>query len=435
MVRPNVVRLIVPILVLLPSLVSAVKEQQIKGTAGVLTVDAAVTEALRNNPNLSARRADAEAMARIPSQRGALPDPMLGLGALNLPTDSFALDQEPMTQLQVGLSQELPFPGKLGLRRQIAERESKASSEQASEVRVQLIKDVKIAWWQLFFLDRALETVQRNQELLRNFLKIAGTKYETGKGLQQDVLLAQLELSRLKDKELTLQGKRGVAQALLGELMDWPGGASLRLPSTADDKLPSLPPQEALYEKARTARPLLAQRLRLQEAARGRLDLSKKDYLPDFKLGVAYGFRQGENADGSARSDFASVMLSLNLPLWAGSKQSQAEKQRVHELFAAKDELRDAHAQVRAGISRAIADFRRAREQVGLFKSGIIPQARQTVASMLAGYQVDKVDFLNLVRSQITLYDYETQYWQALSEARQALARLAAAIGAEDVGE
>ena len=435
MARAYSMRLILPVLLLIPSLVSATQEQQPKGTVGVLTVEAAVTEALRNNPRLSAQRAHAEAKARLPSQRGALPDPSLSLNALNLPTDSFALGQEPMTQLQVGLSQKFPFPGKLGLRRRIAERESEASNEQASEVRVQLIKDVKIAWWQLFFLDRALETVQTNQELLRQFLEIAGTKYETGQGLQQDVLLAQLELSRLLDRELTLQGKRRVAEALLGEFMDRPGGAVLRLPSTADDRLQSLPPQKTLYEKARTARPLLAQQLRLQEAARGRLDLSKKDYMPDFKLGVAYGFRQGENLDGSARSDFASVMLSLNLPLYAGSKQSQAEKQRVHELFAAKDELREAHARVRAAVSQAMADFRRAREQVALFKNGIIPQARQTVASMLAGYQVDKVDFLNLVRSQITLYDYETQYWQALSEAEQALAKIAAAIGAENLDE
>ena len=234
---------------------------------------------------------------------------------------------------------------------------------------------------------------------------------------------------------MTLRGKRRVAEVRLGEFMDRPGGLALRLPSTADDKLPSLPPEETLFEKARTARPLLARQLRLQEAARGRLDLSKKDYMPDFKLGVAYGFRQGDNLDGSARSDFASVMLSLDLPLYAGSKQDEAVKQRVHELFAAKDELRAAHARVRAGISQAMADFRRAREQVGLFKSGIIPQARLTVASMLAGYQVDKVDFLNLVRSQITLYDYETQYWQALSEARQALAKIAAAIGAENIDE
>ena len=435
MARPGCVRLILPTLLLIPFSLSASKAQPVEGATGVLTLEAAVTEALQQNPKLSARQAHSDAKARLPSQRGALPDPSLSFKALNLPTDTFALDQEPMTQLQVGLNQTFPFPGKLGLRQRIAERESGASNEQTSEVRIQLVRDVKTIWWQLFFLDRALETVQRNQELLHQFVEVAETKYEVGLGLQQDVLLAQLELSRLLDNELTLQGKRRVAEASLAEFMDYSGEVSLKLPSTADDELPRLPPDEVLLEKARTARPLLAQRLRLQEAARSRLDLSEKDYMPDFKLGVAYGFRQGDNLDGSARSDFASVMLSVNLPLYAGSKQDQAVKQRAYELSAAKDELREAHAQMRASVSQAIADYGRARDQVGLFKNGIIPQAQQTVESMLAGYQVGVVDFLNLVRSQIMLYNYETQYWQALSEARQAHARLAAAIGSEGIDE
>ncbi|HHL45230.1 MAG TPA: transporter, partial [Gammaproteobacteria bacterium] len=97
--------------------------------------------------------------------------------------------------------------------------------------------------------------------------------------------------------------------------------------------------------------------------------------------------------------------------------------------------LHQQQLQVAAEIGRALSDYRRSAEQAVLFKSGIIPQASQTVASMLAGYQVNKVDFLNLVRSQITLYNYETQYWKALSESRQALARLVSAVGEEDIYE
>ncbi len=92
-------------------------------------------------------------------------------------------------------------------------------------------------------------------------------------------------------------------------------------------------------------------------------------------------------------------------------------------------------ARVQAEISAALADYRRASEQVQLSRTGIIPQARQSVASMLSGYQVNKVDFLNLVRAQITLYEYETQYWKSFSEAKQALARLSAAVGEEVAGE
>ncbi|MEN8261386.1 MAG: TolC family protein, partial [Pseudomonadota bacterium] len=109
--------------------------------------------------------------------------------------------------------------------------------------------------------------------------------------------------------------------------------------------------------------------------------------------------------------------------------------QHTSELLQQNYSLQDEWDQVRARISSALADYERARQQAVLFESGIIPQARQTVASMPAGYQVNKVDFLNLVRSQITLFNYETQYWRALSEANQSLAKLAAAVGKEAIHE
>jgi outer membrane protein TolC len=101
------------------------------------------------------------------------------------------------------------------------------------------------------------------------------------------------------------------------------------------------------------------------------------------------------------------------------------------ERYALQNELNAAYAE----ISQASADYTQAREAYTLFGTGIIPQARQTVQSMLAGYQVNEVDFLNLVRSQITLFSYETQYWRSLSVANQALARLYAAVGGEIVHE
>jgi len=127
------------------------------------------------------------------------------------------------------------------------------------------------------------------------------------------------------------------------------------------------------------------------------------------------------------------MRLSMTVPLYFSSKQDKAVNQRSYELMQKKYALQDEWNQVREDISKAVSDFRRSKNQTVLFKSGIIPQARQTVASMLSGYQVDKVDFLNLVRSQITLYNYEIQYWKVLTEANQALAQLTAMIGKEGI--
>jgi outer membrane protein TolC len=97
--------------------------------------------------------------------------------------------------------------------------------------------------------------------------------------------------------------------------------------------------------------------------------------------------------------------------------------------------LIDEKSMVMAAISSAVTDYQEAKQQFSLYGTGIVPQAQQTVQSMLAGYQVSEVDFLNLVRSQMTLFNYELQYWKALSNAKQALARLEAAVGEETVYE
>jgi outer membrane protein TolC len=201
--------------------------------------------------------------------------------------------------------------------------------------------------------------------------------------------------------------------------------------------LPDLASEADLYRKAEIARPLLQQLETRVDAARSRLDLAKRDYYPDFKVGVTYGDRSGVNPMpvGGARSDFVSVMLGVKVPLHAGRRQSKVVSQRGLEIETSRYALLDERGLVRGAIAAAVTDYGRAKQQLSLFETGIVPQAEQTVNSMLAGYQVSEVDFLNLLRSQMTLFDYELRYWKALSEAKQALAQLEAAVGEETIYE
>ena len=405
--------------------------------SSVLNEHSAVEVAVSDNPNLAEVQERYKALLEVPSQVGALPDPMVSLNAMNFPTDSFDRDQEPMTQLQVGVIQVIPFPGKLGLKEEAAEYDAKAAGHSVDEVRLLLVKNVKSKWWQLYYLDRALDTVKSNQALLQQFITVAQTKYETGKGLQQDVLLAQLELSRLMDQEIQLKAIRRNQAIKLNILMDRPANDVIVLPDQVSKLMPALADENALYLQAESSRPLLKKMETKIEAAQSRLDLAKRDYYPDFKLGVTYGDRTGDNPPpmGGSRSDFFSVMVGVKVPLYSGRKQSKAVSQRSSELQMNRYALLDEKGLVMAAISSAVTDYQEAKQQFSLYGSGIVPQAQQTVQSMLAGYRVSEVDFLNLVRSQMTLFNYELQYWKALSDAKQALARLEAAVGEESVYE
>jgi len=410
--------------------ITAMTAQQAQATDSVLSLQRAEMLALENNQALAAAGKTAKAMAAIPAQVGTLSDPVLSLNAMNLPVDSFSTTAENMTQMQVGLSQALPFPGKLSLREKAADFEAIAASHSADEMRIVVLRNTRLVWWNLFFLDRAISIVQRNQVLLRQFVRIAETKYKTGQGLQSDVLLAQVELSKLLDIEISLKASRRAQAAQMNALLDRVANVPVVLPGKTDEALSVIPDIDSLRALAADARPVLAVRRSQLDAAHTRVDLAEKDYYPDFKLGGAYGFRQGINpVNRQSRPDFASVMLSMTLPIYTNTKQDRALEQRRAEVAREEFNLEDQVVAVDAEIERALADYRAGYEQSSLFKTGIIPQASQTVASMLAAYQVNKVDFLNLVRAQITLYNYETQYWKALSSARQSWARLESAVG------
>ena len=397
----------------------------------VLTLESAIEEARLNNPGLAKTKARAEAMATLPSQMGALPDPMLSVGVMNLPTDTYDFEQEPMTQLRVGVSQKIPFFGKRKFRKRAAQEKALAASDLVDEEGLKLTSQVKTVWWKLFYLDHALEIVRRNQGLLRNFVDIASTKYKVGKGLQQDVLLAQVELSKLLDKQIQFKGKRKSAAAKLNALLNRPIDQDVELPTDTPIILPPPLTIAELQQLAHEHRPLLSAKQNQVRAANEQLHLAKRSYYPDLNVGLAYGYRQGTNMNGTERADFASLMLGINLPIYAGSKQSKAVKQQSANITQQQKALEAIRGNIEASIITNLSDYQRARQQAELFLYGIIPQSRQTVSSMLAGYQVNKVDFLNLVRAQITLYNYETLYWKAVSDARQALAKLTATVGKE----
>ena len=400
---------------------------------GHLTLDQAVQTALAANPHLAAVAARAEALQTVPAQARTLPDPVLGLNAMNLPVDSFNLHQEPMTQLQLTFSQMIPYPGKRQLMADAAGFEAEAGLAHAEDVRLELSGQVRAAWWRLFQHDRALEIVGQNTRLMRDVIQIAQARYEVGDGLQQDVLLAQLELSRLLEREMRLNGMRSRAETALGALLDRPAGQPIVLPRQPGNMLlPDIPTDEELVRAAVADRPALAAQQAMMGAARARLSLAELNLRPNLMVGAGYGLRQGDDPfRGGKRPNFLSLMFGVTVPLYAESKQRKAIEQQSHEVSRQEFSYDDALRSIRAAIAGHRADYESAREQVTLLESAIIPQAQHTAASMLAGYRVNEVDFLNVVNSQITLYNSQINYWDALGTAKAALAMLASSAGME----
>ncbi|HEY5718675.1 MAG TPA: TolC family protein [Motiliproteus sp.] len=395
-----------------------------------LSLSAAQQRALAASPRLAQIDARYQAALTLPSQAATLPDPILNIGLLSVPTDTFNLDQEAMTQLQLGISQPIPWFGKLDLAAAVAERNADAAGEALAEARNMLRRDVARSWWALFYLDHALQVVEENLNRLREFNRIAQSRYRVGNGLQQDALQAQLELSTQLEQRVRLEGLRRSAAAQFNALLALPGEQPVTLAPVERFTLQPLGPEQRLVERALQHRPAIRRQQQLVEAARERRKLAQRDLYPDLTLGAAYGYRQ-DAPNGLERADLVSVTLGIKLPLYGGSKQHKAVEQRGAELIAEQQALYESQLAVRAETLAALADYQRAREQAELLQQGIIPQAKQTVASMQSGYQVGKVDFNALIRAQLLVNNVQLQYWAAVRDAEQARATLIAAVGGD----
>lgn len=395
-----------------------------------LSLDAAVSLALANNPSLAEIKARAEAMAAVAPQAGSLPDPTLSVEMLNLPADSFDVREDFMTMVDVGLSQTVPFPGKLALKEQAAGLEAEAAAQTVEEARLRLVRDVKLRWWELFYLERTLEILADTETSLHDVIRTVQSRYRVGEAPQQDVLQAQLELSKLGEERLIHTAMHHREAARLNALLDRPPTTLFYLAYGEPQALPEMLAEEQLDEAAEQARPLLNQKRRAVDAAQTRLELAKKDYYPDLTFSAGYAFRD-RAPNGENRSDFVRFGVSLNLPVYAGRKQAKAVDQQQSEWLRQKYALQDALRKVQADIAATLSDYRRAKDHHALLRHEIIPLAEQTVASLRANFEVGKAGMADLLRATANLRNAEIQAWLAYARAQQALARLTAAAGQE----
>ena len=379
-----------------------------------------IQEALENNPGLEAAVLRAQSAEKVISQAGALPDPQLNLGLLNLPVNSFAFDQEPMTGKLIGIMQKFPFPGKQGLAKEMAEFEAGAVKYQQKEVRNQIVQMVKSAYYNLYAFDRAIETVQKNQTLMEQFIRIAETKYSTGTGLQQDVLRAQVEFSKLEDDLIMWQQKRRAATARLNAILNRP--VDSQFDKTARDLvLPESQASGSPTETIEQQRPLLlAWKERIQKAESS-VKLARRDYWPNFTVGASY--RQRDNlSNGVVMHDFFSATLSINIPLFFKRKQGAKVAEKELAFSALNAQYKNIYIGVLSNLEGIEAEMERNRKRVELYRGGILIQAQQSLESAQAGYQVGKVDFLTLINNWMMLQNYEMQYFFAMADFHKAMA-------------
>jgi outer membrane protein, heavy metal efflux system len=383
-----------------------------------LSADALVREVVARNPTLPQMLAAWQAAeARYP-QVTSLDDPMMGVQLAPGAWGSRDLDGG----VRVEISQRCPWPGKLALRGENARAEAMAAREEVEDARLDLVERARAAFAEYYLAARALEVNEEGLRLLEEFRKNAEARYKVGTVTQQDVLQAQVEVGRERQRRLTLLRMRRVAAARLNTLMHLPPDSPLPPPPARVPLADALPPVDQLRAQALERRPdlrALADRLAAEKAA---LALACKEFYPDFEVMAAY------DSIWQEKPLRPQVGVRFNLPVrkerrHAAVAEAQARvAQRVAELARRAD-------QAAFEVQQAYEQVAESEKSVRLYEGTILPAARRNVESAQSAYVTARIPFLSLVEAERNLVGLRERYHEAVADYLRRRAALDRAVG------
>jgi len=393
-------------------------------------LQALVEEALKANAEVKQMRASFKASKETIRSAGALDDPEIGFSMKDIPTDTWAMNREPMSQKMLEMAQRFPFFGKRRLRSEVAAEQSHSEEytyhDKVNEVRAKVVA----AYWSLSMAYSDFDLTQRSKQAWEQVVKVAETRYAVGQGLQADVLQAQVELGNYLDRLFQWTQKQQSFQAELNALRSSPPQTSVARPQPLKPRVFALKLDELLAQaESRPQLQALKALITKQEKA---VDLAKKDYFPDMTVGAAYGFRDTLAPPfNQKQADMFTGRVMFNIPIWQGSKIKPKIREEMAKQDAAKEAHQSALNQLAAAIKDRHAKLQRLAKQIALFDQGIIPQARQAASASLAAYQVGTLPYSQLYQSQIAVYGTEMQLQEYLKDFEENWAELEWLVGAE----
>ena len=338
---------------------------------------------------------------------GSLDDLRLGLGIMNLPTDTFSFDQEAMTQKQVFIAQKFPWFGKLDLKSQRATLKAMRQKAVLEAKRLELARKIAVFYYELGFVTTSMEINKRLTETVSQLLTVAETRYATGRGLQQDVLQAQVELSKLLDENIKLEGMYRVLEDQINELLNRESFTPIQPPKSLS--YPDFQLQvKDLQDRALKENPLLRVRQAEINIAMVEIQLARKNYWPDIDFKLAYGQRE-EDLRGRDLADLVSASVTMNLPLWQKKRQDPKLAATKNGHQAAMKFYQNLVASLPHRVDALATEIRYTQKNYRLLSDALLVQADQWARSSLLAYEVGSVEFNTMIVAQIRLLRFELQ--------------------------
>jgi outer membrane protein TolC len=381
-----------------------------------------IREAEQNNPEIAAADRGYIAATKMASQESALPPTQLTIQQFSVgsPRPLAGYTNSDFAYIGLGVSQEVPYPGKRGLRAQLANREAEVRHIQIESMRRTVIDKLKATYFRLAYLQQTLSVLERNDQLLKDVEQIVESHYRVGQGNQQDVLKAQLQHTKIL-QEITMHHRAvGQLQAQLKQLLNRPQ-------ESPDLQTEPLAPRLLTHTFSELSGMLKQQNpdVQVQQAmlnkTESQIALAKKEFRPDFAVQYMY-----ENTDRKFR-DYYMASFSITLP---------NRSRRKAELAEAEANREQANKQLEAELQRRMAEVKdqyvvaqTSEEQLKIYSDGLIPQSDATFRSAMAAYQANRQDFQTLLSSFMDVLNLQLEYQRELADHEIALAHLETLTG------
>ncbi len=396
---------------------------------------ALIARATSANPRLRATAARTQAARARIGPAGSRPDPMLMSGLQNFPLFRPGFTDE-MTMKMVGISQTVLFPGKQRLRREVAERDADAVVALDRVARAELVATVKAAWYEIAYLDAALELTRQQRTVLDGVAAVAMARYDAGAGSQADVLTARIDAAKLRDDELGLQAERTSSVATLNAQLDRASdtpvstvtiSARLRraaMPDTLDAQRSPFPALSDLQMRAMQAAPILVGHQREIDAQTHRIALARMEARPDFDVVVQYGQR-------NRLPDMLTLQVAIPLRLQQRTNQGEVIASARAEAAALEAEHDTQRNEVYGTIASLLTSAERARARLALYQASVMPQRRAAVDAALASYRGNSGSLAQVLSAEAALLNDTMTAARALSEFAKSVAALELIVGSE----
>ena len=376
-------------------------------------------EASHRNPDIAAALNAWQATAQVATQVSTLSDPQLTVQhvAVGSPRPFAGYSNSDFAYIGFGVSQDLPWPGKLRLRAEAADRDSAATRQKFEATRRDVFRQIAATYFQLGYIQKTLGVLERNQELLDQIEKIADARYRLGQGSQQDVLKAQLQKTKILNDLVHHHALMDSEQAQLKKLLN----RSTDDGEIAVDDLTETPlnyTSDELLANVRTENPDVASEQEMVRKESLNVEIARKDRYPDFS--VQYMWQH--NAEQFR--DYYMLSFSARLPIYRKRKLDPELTQAVDDLNRSRREYESRVQQVYFDVRDQYISAETASQMLKIYREGLIPQALATFRAGLAAYQAGSQDFETLLSAYLDVLNFDEEYWKTLAERETALARI-----------